>query len=83
MSYKVNIIEIKDPIVQLEASKSSIKDLFKDLLNGTKGFKHQITVKVLLKKYKSNGEIEYAPVYFNSVRKTVINHRFKLENFFQ
>ena len=83
MSYKVEIIERKDPIVQLEASKSSIKDLFSDLLNETKGFKYQITVKVLLKKYKLNGEIEFAPVYFNSVTKTVINHRFKLENYFQ
>ena len=83
MSYKVEIIERKDPIVQLEASKSSIKDLFSDLLNETKGFKYQITVKVLLKKYKLNGEIEFAPVYFNSVTKTVINHRFKLENSFQ
>ena len=36
MSYKVEIIERKDPIVQLEASKSSIKDLFSDLLNETK-----------------------------------------------
>ena len=52
MSYKVEIIEKKDPIVQLEASKkSSIKDLFNDLLNETKGFKYQIIVKVLLKKY--------------------------------
>ena len=48
MSYKVEIIERKDPIVQLEASKSSIKDLFSDLLNETKGFKYQITVEVLL-----------------------------------
>ena len=39
VTYKVDIIEKKDPIVQLEASKSSIKDLFKDLLNETKGFK--------------------------------------------
>ena len=83
MSYKVEIIERKDPIVQLEASKSSIKDLFSDLLNETKGFKYQITVKVLLKKYKPNGEIEFAPVYFNSETKTVINHRFRLENSFQ
>ena len=50
MSYKVEIIERKDPIVQLEASKSSIKYLFSDLLNETRGFKHQITVKDLLKK---------------------------------
>ena len=50
LSYKVEIIERKDPIVQLEASKSSIKYLFNDLLNEAKGFKYQITVKVLLKK---------------------------------
>ena len=54
MSYKVEIIERKYPIVQLEASKSSIKDLFSDLLNETKGFKYQITVKVLLKKNTSS-----------------------------
>ena len=83
MSYKVEIIERKDLIVQLEASKSSIKDLFSDLLNETKGFKYQITVKVLLKKCKLNGEIEFAPVYFNSITKTVINHRSRLENPFQ
>ena len=83
MSFKGEITERKDPIVQLEASKSSIKDMFSDLLNETKGFKYQITVKVLLKKYKLNGEIELAPVYFNSETKTVINHRFKLENYFQ
>ena len=69
--------------MQLEASKLSIKDLFSALLNETKGFKYQVTVKVLLKKYKLNGEIEFAPVYFNSVAKTVTNHRFKLENSFQ
>ena len=49
MSYKVEIVERKDPIVQLEASKSSIKNLFNNLLNETKGFKYEITVKVLLK----------------------------------
>ena len=83
MSYKVEIVERKDPIVQLEASKLSIKDLFNNLLNQTKAFKYQITVKVLLKKYKLDGEIEFAPIYFNSLTKTVINHRFKLENSFQ
>ena len=72
MSYKVEIIEKKDPIVQLEASKLIIKDLFNDLLNETKVCKYQITVKALLKKYKFNGEVEFAPVYFNSVTKTVI-----------
>ena len=37
-SYKVEIIEMKDLIKQLKASKSSVKDLFSDLLNETKGF---------------------------------------------
>ena len=49
MSYKVEIIVRKDPIVQLKTSKSSIKNFFSDLLNETKGFEYQITVKFLLK----------------------------------
>ena len=57
--------------------------MFSDLLNETKGFKYQITVKLLLKKYKLKGEIELAPVYFNSLTKTVINHRFRLQSSFQ
>ena len=83
MSYKAEIIEKKDAVIQLEASKLSIKDLFSDILNETKGFKYQSTVKVLLKKYRLNGEIEFAPVYFNSLTKTVINHKHRLENSFQ
>ena len=82
VSYKVEIVERKDPIVQLEASKLNIKNLFSDVLNETKGFKYQITVKVLLKKYKHNKDIEFAPVYFNSLTKTIMNHKFKLENSF-
>ena len=62
MWYKVEIIERIDLMVQLEASKSSIKDLLNDLLNETKSFKYQITVKVLLTKYKLNEEIEFASV---------------------
>ena len=34
-----------------------------------KGFKYQITVTLLLFKHKINGDIEYAPVYFNSATK--------------
>ena len=49
MSYKVEIVEGKDLILQLEASKSSIKDLFSDLLNEINGFKYQINVKALIK----------------------------------
>ena len=61
VSYKVEIIEKKDPIVQLEPSKSSIKDLFSDLLNGTKSFEYQITVIVLLK--NTSSVKKFAPVF--------------------
>ena len=53
MSYKLEIIERKGPILQLEASKLSIKNLFNDLLNELKGFKYHITVEVLLKKIQA------------------------------
>ena len=65
MVYKVELIDKKDPLSQLEASKSSIKDLFNDILDETKGFKYQITAKILLKKYKGT-EIEFSPVFFSS-----------------
>ena len=82
-SYRIEIVDKKDLIVLLEASKSSIKDLFNNLLNETKGFKYQITVKVLLKKYKPNEEIEFTQVYFKSSTKTIINDILKLEHAFQ
>ena len=57
--------------------------MFSDLLNETKVLKFQIIVEVLLKKYKLDEEIEFRPVYFNSVTKTVKNHWFQLESSFQ
>ena len=82
-SYKVEMVEHKDPLVQLEASKSSIKDLFKDLLNEMKGFKYQITVVFLLSKEKGNRDIEYSSLYFNSMTKIVIKSEFSLGKSFQ
>ena len=76
MSFKVEIIERKDPLVQLETDKLSIKDLLSDLLNGTKGFKYQITVKILLKKYKLNGEIEFALFFFYFFFQKILFKRF-------
>ena len=78
----VEIIEKKDSIRQLKASKSSIKDLFNDLLNETKGFKYEKTLKFILKKYKLNRETEFRAA-FNSTTKTMINHKFSLKNAFQ
>ena len=83
-SFKIEIRDSKDPLVQLEDSKSSIKDLFEDLLDEIKGFKYQITVKVLLSKHKENRDIEFAVVYFNSTAKTVINSdKYMLDKSFQ
>ena len=82
VSYKVELVEKKDPLNQLETSKSSIKDLFNDLLYETRGFKYQITLIAYLKKYKGI-EIEFSPVYFNSTAKAVINYKFDLDKSFQ
>ena len=67
--------------IRLKQLKKKI--VFYNQKNKIKGFKYQITVKVLPKKYKPNGEIELAPIYFNSVTKLVINHRYKLNKSFQ
>ena len=42
LSYKVKLVEKKDPIKQLEASKLSLKDFFSGLSDKTKGFKYPI-----------------------------------------
>ena len=49
-TYKVELVEKK---TLLEVSKSSIKYLFSDLLDETKGFKYQITLKITLKKIQA------------------------------
>ena len=49
MLYKTELAEKKDLVIQLEASKSSIRDFFNNLLNKKGGFKYQFTVKILLK----------------------------------
>ena len=56
--------------------------MFSDLLDKTKGFKHQITLKVELKKYKGT-EIKFSTVYFNSITKAMINHKFDLNKSFR
>ena len=45
LSYKVELVEKKDTV-------------FGDLLNETKNFKYQITLKVTLRKHKPNREID-------------------------
>ena len=81
-SYKIEIVD-KKVVVQLKVSKITIVELFKDLFIELKGFKYQITLCVLLSKMKNSGEVEYSPVYFNCLTKTVINNKLKLDQSFQ
>ena len=67
MSYKVELVEKKKhSVTQLEASKSSIKDLFNDLLNETKGFQYQLTLSYV-SKYKKYWNWIYSSLFhFNN-----------------
>ena len=58
-SYKIEILDKRDVIVQLKSSEISIVELFKDLLIELKEFKYQMTSAVLLGKVKRNSEVEY------------------------
>ena len=58
-SFNIEIIDKKDPMVQLFSSKLCIKDLFKVLLYEIKGFKYQITLHVTLKKNQLKDKVKY------------------------
>ena len=75
-SYRVEIVDKKDPMTQLYSSKRCVVKLFGELLSEMKGLKYQITLFVTLKKSKLDGTVEYASVYLNSFVKTVINYDF-------
>ena len=51
-SYRVEIVDKKDPMIQLYSSKVRITKLFGELFSEMKGFKYQITLFVTLKKSK-------------------------------
>ena len=49
-TYKIEVVDREDVVMQLKSSEISLTNLFKDLLIELKGFKYQITLKVLLSK---------------------------------
>ena len=61
-SFSIEIVDKKDPLIQLNSSKPSIKDLLKDLLHEMDGFKYQITMNATLSKEKINGNTECSSV---------------------
>ena len=81
-TYKMEIVDKRDLVVQLKASKISIVEFFRDLLIELKGFKYQITLCILLSKVKGSDLVEYSPVYFNSLTKTIIGNKFFLDECF-
>ena len=73
---------INDLLAQLEASKPVIKDLYKDLLIEIKGFKYQMTMKILLSKQKENKATEFVTAYFTA--KIVVDFKkHGIDKFFQ
>ena len=71
-SYKIEIVDKKDVILQLKSSEIALKELFKDILLELKVFKYQITLCILSSKVNTSGLTDYRSVYFNSLTKTVI-----------
>ena len=58
--------------------------MFKNLLDKMKSFKYQITLKVLLNKYKEHRDREFTTtVYFNFTTKTVTGSENSIEKSFQ
>ena len=66
----------------LDLSRTSINELFTDLLREKRGFKYFITARVTLKKRVNNG-FDIRRPYFNSTIKTVINDRCFIEDPFE
>ena len=64
-SFRVEIVDRKDPMIQLYLSRRRISKLFLKLLEEMIGFKYQITLFVTLKKHKLDGTVEYVSVYLN------------------
>ena len=59
ISYKVELFEKNDLLIQLETSKSSIKDLFNDILDETKSLQYRITLNVELKNTSPEKKLDF------------------------
>ena len=81
-SYKIEIIDKKEVIIQLKSSEISIENLLQDLLIKMKGFKYQNALCILISKVKSSDFIEYSTAYLNSLTKTVIGEEYSLNECF-
>ena len=67
----------------MSISKKGIKNLFDELLREKRDFKYIISVKINLKKWINDNEFDPKTLYFNSIIKTVINQRYRLNDSFE
>ena len=82
-TYKAEMINNRNLSDSLSVNKNSIKKLFDKSFRGRRGFKYIIIVKIILKKWINNNEIDPRTLYFNSLIKTVINQRYRLNDSFE
>ena len=67
----------------MPVSKNAITNLFDELLREKRGFKYIISVKIILKKQINGNEFDPKTLHFNSLVKTVINQRYRLNDSFE
>ena len=80
---KVEITNNKNLSDSLSVSKNSMKSLFDELLREKRGFKYIRSVKITLKKRINDNEFDPKTFHFNSLIKTVINQRYRLNDSFE
>ena len=69
-SFKIELRDKMDPLIQLQKSRKAIEYLFKNLLVQTKGFKFVETLQVTFLK---NSTSEFKDAYFNSTADLITN----------
>ena len=82
-TYKVEIINNRNLSDLLSIINNSIENLFDELLREKGVFKYIVSVKVTLKKQINNNEFNLKTLHFNSLKKTVINGRYNLNDSFE
>ena len=82
-TYEVKIINNKNLRDQSSVSKNSKKNLFDELLREKRGFKYIISVTITLKKRINDNEFDPKTLHLNSLIKTVINQRYRLNDSFE
>ena len=72
-SFKISIIDNKDPLLQLQNTRKAIKDHIIKKLISKKGLKFIETIRVTFRKPKDN-QIEFKTAFFNSKAQEITNN---------